>query len=88
MTGSAAERPEVAERVAERLADVGGEAPSWLCRTTLDVTGDETLTRIIDVVLGVPLAIAIIVVAALVYLWKMRASQSRVGALRVREERR
>lgn len=50
----------------EQLADVCGEDPSWLCRTTLDATGDETLTRIVDVALGVPLAILLIVVAALI----------------------
>jgi small-conductance mechanosensitive channel len=50
----------------EQLADACGEDPSWLCRTTLDATGDETVTRIVDVALGVPLTIAVIVAAALV----------------------
>ncbi|HEY8583744.1 MAG TPA: mechanosensitive ion channel family protein [Capillimicrobium sp.] len=48
-----------------QLLDACGDDPSWLCRTTLDATGDETATRVVDVVLGTPLAIALIVGIAL-----------------------
>jgi small-conductance mechanosensitive channel len=50
----------------ERLVDACGESPSWLCRTTLDATGDDTTARVVDAVLGTPLAVAAIVVGALV----------------------
>lgn len=49
-----------------RLADACGSDPSWLCRTTLDATHDPTAARIVDAVLGKPLAIAAIVIGALI----------------------
>jgi len=51
---------------AQQLTDACGSNPSWLCRTTLDVTSSGTAARIVDAVLGKPLAIALIVVAALI----------------------
>jgi small conductance mechanosensitive channel len=51
---------------AQQLTDACGTDPSWLCRTSLDVTGSETAARIIDAVLGKPLAIAVIVLAAII----------------------
>jgi small conductance mechanosensitive channel len=51
---------------AQQLTDACGADPSWLCRTSLDATGSETAARIIDAVLGKPLAIAAIVLIALI----------------------
>ncbi len=51
---------------ARQLTDACGADPSWLCRTTLDATGSETAARIVDAVLGKPLAIAAIVIGALI----------------------
>jgi small conductance mechanosensitive channel len=51
---------------AQQLTDACGTDPSWLCRTSLDVTGSETAARIIDAVLGKPLAIAGIVLVAII----------------------
>ena len=59
-------RMPVAAIDADQLADVCGDDPSWLCRATLDASGDETLTRVVDVVLGPPLAIALIVLVAII----------------------
>ena len=51
---------------AQQLTDACGADPSWLCRTSLDVTGSETAARVIDAVLGKPLAIAGIVLVAII----------------------
>jgi small conductance mechanosensitive channel len=55
-----------AASTAQQLTDACGADPSWLCRTSLDVTGSETAARIIDAVLGKPLAIAGIVLVAII----------------------
>jgi small-conductance mechanosensitive channel len=52
---------------AEAVRAACGDSPGWLCRTTLDVTGDRTVAEAVDYVIGKPLAIlAIVVVAAVV----------------------
>ncbi len=51
---------------AEQLTDLCGSDPTWLCRTTYDVTGSEPATRVVDALLGTPLTIAAIVLAAVV----------------------
>ncbi len=48
------------------LRDACGTDPGWICRTSLDVTGDTTAARILDAVFGTPLTILLIVVAALI----------------------
>jgi small conductance mechanosensitive channel len=51
---------------AAQLRDACGADPSWLCRTTLDVTGNRTLAGGADFVIGKPLSIALIIAIALV----------------------
>ncbi len=51
---------------ARELTNACGADPSWLCRTTLDATGNGTAARIVDAVLGKPLAIAGILLAAFI----------------------
>jgi small-conductance mechanosensitive channel len=43
-----------------------GDDPGWICRQTLDLTGDRTAAEAADFVIGRPLSILLIVVVALV----------------------
>jgi small conductance mechanosensitive channel len=49
---------------AERVQDACGADPGLLCRKTLELTGDRTLAEAVDFIIGKPLAIIAIVVAA------------------------
>jgi moderate conductance mechanosensitive channel len=55
-----------AQASGERLRSACGEDPGWICREALDLTGDETAAGAADFVLGRPLSILLIIVAALV----------------------
>lgn len=80
---------------AEPVRAACGDSPGWLCRTTLDLTGDRTVAEAVDYVIGKPLAIAAIVVIAAItarlvrrglkrFLHTMQsgAVQERLGAVR------
>jgi moderate conductance mechanosensitive channel len=49
---------------AERVHEACGATPGFLCRKTLELTGDRTLAEAIDFIIGKPLAIIAIVLAA------------------------
>ena len=50
----------------ERVRSACGEDPGWICRQVLDWTGDPTLAELSDFLIGKPLTILAIVIAALV----------------------
>ncbi len=51
---------------AERVQDACGADPGFLCRKTLELSGDRTLAEAVDSIIGKPLAIIAIVAAAAV----------------------
>jgi small conductance mechanosensitive channel len=80
---------------AERVTEACGPDPGFLCRKTLELSGDRTLAEAVDFVIGKPLAILAIVVAAAIIARILRrgvkralrtmqsgAVQERLGAVR------
>jgi small conductance mechanosensitive channel len=80
---------------AERVHDACGADPGLLCRQVLDLTGDRTLAEAVDFLIGRPLAILVIVIAAAIVARVLRrgvkralrtmqsgAVQERLGAVR------
>jgi len=55
-----------AQASADSLQAACGDDPGWICRRTLDLTGDRTAAEAADFVIGRPLSILLIVVVALV----------------------
>lgn len=64
----------------ERVTNACGEDPGWICRRVLNWTGDDALAEAADFIIGKPLAIVAILIAAVVI--NRLARRSMKGALR------
>ena len=69
------------------LADACGDAPGGVCEAVWDATSNETLAKIADWLIGKPLAVILILLAAWVLAWLARRQIRRAIARLIRVDR-